>query len=81
MKLSGPLEIVSATGTLGTAGLHIHVSVADQYGAVYGGHLLENCIVASTVELVIGDLSNHWSFERIYDPKTGYNELNAKHKR
>lgn len=74
----GPLEIVSATGTVGTGGLHVHMAVADASGTVYGGHLLDGCLVASTVELVILDFSDSWRFARSHDERTGYLELDIK---
>jgi predicted DNA-binding protein with PD1-like motif len=50
-----------------------HVALADTDGAVYGGHLLEGCIVHATAE--IGIIKSKMIFKRIYDPKTGYKEL------
>lgn len=74
-RLEGPFEIVSATGTVGRGGCHIHVSVADGTGTTYGGHLVDGCSVLTTVELVILDLSQTWIFERKLDQQTAYNEL------
>lgn len=67
-------EIVSATGTLSIKGYHIHISVSDKNGNVYGGHLQEGCIVNTTVELVIEIIEN-LNFARKLDPKTGWKEL------
>ena len=71
--IKGPLEIVSATGTIATNGVHLHLAVADENGTVTGGHLLEGCPVHTTAEICIGcpDLV----FERAYDSETGYREL------
>jgi predicted DNA-binding protein with PD1-like motif len=66
-------EIVSAEGTISRDGIHVHVALADTDGAVYGGHLLEGCIVHTTAE--IGIIKSKMIFKRIYDPKTGYKEL------
>ena len=74
-KLAGPLEIVSATGTLGLAGLHVHASVSDKNGQTYGGHLLRGNLVYTTCEIVVHDFSNEWKFERVLDVTTGYPEL------
>jgi len=72
---SGPLEIVSATGTIGGNACHIHVSIADGTGTTYGGHLVAGCPVFTTAELVILDLSASWLFDRVHDPCTGFREL------
>lgn len=74
-KLPGPLEIVSATGTLGVSGLHVHASFSDTQGHTSGGHLLAGNIVYTTCEIVIHDFSNEWKFERVLDVTTGYPEL------
>lgn len=70
-----PLEIVSGTGTVGSAGIHVHISVSDERGATFGGHLLSGCMVRTTLELVILDLSNQMVFDRVVDASTGYREL------
>lgn len=75
--LEGPFEIVSGTGTLCPAGLHIHVSLADSEGRVRGGHLLSGCQIYTTAELAVADLSRNWAFDRIIDPATSYPELFA----
>ncbi len=74
-KIQGPLEIVSATGTLGTSGLHVHASFSDSQGHTSGGHLMPGCLVYTTCEIVLHDFSNEWKFERILDVSTGYPEL------
>ena len=76
--LQGPLEIVSATGTISRTSMHVHVSVADESGTTYGGHLLDGCKTYTTVEVVIQDLSDQWQFERVHDPATGFKELSPK---
>jgi predicted DNA-binding protein with PD1-like motif len=73
--ISGPLEIVSITGTLGEGTHHVHLSVSDSKGTVFGGHLLDGCKVFTTVELVILNLSSDWKFNRMSDESTGYPEL------
>eukprot|EP00928_Gymnodinium_smaydae_P021605 TRINITY_DN18453_c0_g1_i1.p1 TRINITY_DN18453_c0_g1~~TRINITY_DN18453_c0_g1_i1.p1 ORF type:complete len:366 (+),score=87.32 TRINITY_DN18453_c0_g1_i1:97-1098(+) len=67
-------EIVSLTGTLSRHGHHLHMSISDANCAVYGGHVLEGCIVRTTCELVLGELEGS-RFERPLDPRTGYDEL------
>lgn len=73
--LTEPLEIVSGTGTVGSAGMHVHISVSDGEGATSGGHLLGGCIVRTTLELVVQDLSSEMIFDRVLDEDTGYREL------
>jgi predicted DNA-binding protein with PD1-like motif len=73
--LAEPLEVVSGTGTVGSAGIHVHLSVSDDRGATFGGHLLSGCIVRTTLELVIQDLSSQMIFDRVMDAATGYREL------
>ena len=63
-RFQGTFEIVSLTGTLtrqdGNAYLHVHMSVGDGKGNVFGGHL-NQAIVSATSEIVI----------RVIDGKAG----------
>lgn len=76
-----PLEIVSLVGTFATnpttkaeeVKFHLHLSVSDASGSVFGGHLVAGR-VHTTVELVLGSLEGV-QFDRSYDADTGYNEL------
>ncbi len=74
--LAEPLEIVSLVGTLGAQGLHVHVSLSRRDGSCVGGHLVPGCIINTTAELVIGELTEV-EFRRPLDPATGYNELSV----
>ncbi|NLJ46954.1 MAG: DNA-binding protein [Treponema sp.] len=55
----GPLEILSAQGTLGeeeggSPFLHLHALLCDEKDRIFGGHVLETgCPVLATVEVVI----------------------------
>src|SRR5262249_20701294 len=69
-EYKGPFEIVSATGTLGKDGIHIHIAIADEHGNVIGGHLSRGCIVNTTVELTAANLSEEWEFKRVPDSST-----------
>jgi uncharacterized protein len=71
--INGPLEIVSATGTIAIDGIHVHLAVSDSEGTVTGGHLMHGSYVQTTVELCI--LRSNKTFKRVYDPETGYKEL------
>lgn len=72
-----PMEIASLTGTLCPDGLHVHISLARSNGACIGGHLAKGCIVNTTAELVLGELTGV-EFSRPLDPATGYDELSAQ---
>lgn len=76
-KREGHFEIVSLTGTLGPDGLHLHMAVSDEKGVTTGGHLLEGCIVFTTVELVIGEAVGQ-IFHRETDPLTTFKELSIQ---
>jgi predicted DNA-binding protein with PD1-like motif len=76
-ETGGPLELLMLTGTLSPDGAHLHASVADEHGAVKGGHLLPGCIVRTTAEIVIALLPG-WEFRRELDVATGFRELSAK---
>ncbi|MDI6644697.1 MAG: DNA-binding protein [Methanobacteriaceae archaeon] len=69
----GPLEIVSAEGTVSADGIHVHISISDINGMVYGGHLMNGCEIHTTAE--IGILESKKEFKRVFDKKTGYSEL------
>ena len=70
-------EIVSLGGTLSPNGVHVHLSLADAWGRVTGGHLMEGCLVYTTVELVLAELP-HYVFKREFDRQTGYLELKIR---
>lgn len=76
-KIEENLEIISLQGTLGREGLHLHISLSDIDGQVFGGHLVDGNIINTTCELVIGVLEEY-SFKRRYDVNTGYKELIIK---
>lgn len=76
MLHTGPdarFELLSLVGTLSSDGLHLHVSLGDEEGAVCGGHLVR-AIVNTTAELVIGEAPS-LNFSRAMDPDTGFKEL------
>lgn len=73
------LEIVSLVGTLSLDGIHLHISLSDQKGQTWGGHLLIGCIIHTTAEIVIGT-SEDFIFRRTVDEVTGYKELEIQPK-
>jgi uncharacterized protein len=70
----GDFEIVSLVGTLESGNSHLHISLSDSKGKVFGGHLKTGSIVGVTAEVVIGELTNV-IFTRKFDKETGYDEL------
>lgn len=69
-------EIVSLSGILTKDGIHVHLSLSGLDGSVIGGHLMEGCLVPTTLELVLIALEDELTRE--YDPNTGYRELMIK---
>eukprot|EP00931_Biecheleriopsis_adriatica_P121198 TRINITY_DN96292_c0_g1_i1.p1 TRINITY_DN96292_c0_g1~~TRINITY_DN96292_c0_g1_i1.p1 ORF type:complete len:322 (-),score=53.29 TRINITY_DN96292_c0_g1_i1:292-1257(-) len=67
-------EIVSLTGTLSNHGHHLHMSISDASCNVFGGHVLEGCLVRTTAEITLGIVQG-LNFTRPLDPRTGYDEL------
>jgi len=70
----GSFEIVSLVGTVEAGNSHLHISISDKEGNVFGGHLKEGSIVGVTAEIVVGELEG-LSFHRELDEDTGYDEL------
>lgn len=73
-SMQGEFEILTLAGSLGTNGVHLHMSVADAQGKVIGGHLLPGNIVRTTAEIVVAILPDY-HFSRVADPVTGFAEL------
>lgn len=74
VALAGPLEILTLSGSLTPAGAHLHASVADATGRVWGGHVCAGCIVRTTAELLIAPLPPG-TITRAFDAATGFAEL------
>lgn len=72
--LDGDLEILTLAGTIAETGAHLHMSVADPSGRVFGGHVTYGCRVRTTAEVLLV-LLPEWSFTREPDPATGCAEL------
>ena len=73
-RLDGPLEILTLSGSLTPAGAHLHASVADAAGRVFGGHVCAGCEIRTTAELLVAPLPAG-SLTRAVDAATGYPEL------
>lgn len=67
-------EIVSLVGTFSTTDRHLHLAVANEQGAVFGGHASTGNKVYTTAEIIIVE-GLGWIFRREKDPATGYIEL------
>lgn len=74
VELRGDLEILTVAGSVSPDGAHLHMSVSDADGRVYGGHVAAGCIVRTTAELLLALLPAH-DFAREHDPATGFTEL------
>ena len=70
----GDLEILTLSGTLGAGGSHLHASLSDADGRVFGGHVAPGCIVRTTAEVLLAVLDDV-AFTREPDAATGYAEL------
>lgn len=79
-KATGHFEVLSLSGTFSDSAMHLHLSVADSTGKTTGGHLLDENLVYTTIELVITDLTD-LEFSRETDSTYGYQELVIKQKR
>jgi predicted DNA-binding protein with PD1-like motif len=69
--IRGDLEILTLAGSLSLAGAHLHMSVADARGQLFGGHVARGCTVRTTAELLLA-LLPEYSFSREFDPDTGF---------
>jgi predicted DNA-binding protein with PD1-like motif len=72
--ISGPLEVLSVSGTLSPTGAHLHMVVSDESGRVYGGHVGYGNVIRTTAEVLLAPLQD-WALAREFDPATGFNEL------
>jgi predicted DNA-binding protein with PD1-like motif len=68
------LEILTLSGTLGAGGSHLHASLSDAAGRVFGGHVAPGCIVRTTAEILLAVLDDV-AFAREPDAATGFAEL------
>lgn len=72
----GHFEIVSLVGTVTHNGCHLHMSMSDQEGLVFGGHL-KKALVNPVAEIVIIDDESS-TYSREFDPQSGFLELVIK---
>lgn len=78
-SFKGDFEIVSLTGSINTMNgefySHLHMSIGDSEGKVFGGHL-NKAIVSATVEVFIYVIDGE--VDRYYDEEIGLNLFNFK---
>jgi uncharacterized protein len=72
--ITGDLELITLQGLLSVDGIHLHALVADDAGAIKGGHVLSGCCVRTTLEVVVMEIDG-LRMERRHDETTGYQEL------
>ncbi len=75
--IGGPIEILTMSGTVSSAGIHMHIAVSDAQGRVLGGHAGPGNIVRTTVEALLVFLPA-WNLTRQFDPATGFDELDVR---
>ena len=73
-ELRDDLEILTLAGSLSPDGAHLHMSVADPRGRVFGGHVARGCKVRTTAEILLALLPEH-RFSREHDSSSGFMEL------
>jgi predicted DNA-binding protein with PD1-like motif len=74
VTLPGSFEILTLSGSLSANGAHLHMSVSDAAGRVFGGHVVYGNTVRTTAEVLLM-LVPGWELGRAPDPLTGYDEL------
>lgn len=77
LLVPGPSEVLTLSGSLGADHAHLHMSLSDAQGRVWGGHVMPGCVVRTTAEVLIAWLPD-WDFTREADAATGYLELRAQ---
>lgn len=72
---AGHFEILSLVGTMDAQGQHLHLSIGDGQGRVFGGHLMpEGSAIHTTAEIVVLQLSDV-VFTRAACALSGHDEL------
>ena len=74
LEISEPVEIVSCIGNISVKKqepiVHAHISISNDKGAAFGGHLLSGCVVSVNAELVLVEATDS-RLQRVFDEKTG----------
>lgn len=83
MVLEGPIEFLNGTGVVcgrdGQFEIHLHGTFCDQFGKVYGGHMVKGENPVITVDLVLTEIVD-MEFHRQFDEETGANQFYPKTK-
>lgn len=73
IEISEPVEIVSCIGNISVKGeelmVHAHISISNEKGEAFGGHLLPGCVVSVNAELVLVEVAD-LRLQRVFDEKT-----------
>ena len=73
IEISEPVEIVSCIGNISVKEqdpiVHAHISISNDKGEAFGGHLLSGCVVSVNAELVLVEATD-LRLHRVLDEKT-----------
>ena len=73
--MKGKYEVIYFGGTLDAEKHHLHLSIADEDGRMWGGHMMkEGSITRTTMEIVVMELTDV-VYKREKCPISTYNEL------
>lgn len=75
--LPGAFELLTLSGSVTPTGAHLHMTVSDRQGQVFGGHVAEGNIIRTTAEILLAWLPEH-ALAREHDPATGFDELTVR---
>ncbi|XP_042862011.1 bifunctional protein GlmU-like [Penaeus japonicus] len=67
-------EVLGMSGTIGRGGTHLHISLSDNDGRSFGGHVMKDLFVFTTMEIALGEPTD-LVLGRAMDDATGYDEL------
>ncbi len=71
---TGAFELLTLSGSVTPDGAHLHMTVSDEEGRVFGGHVTDGNTVRTTAEILLAWLPGH-ALTREHDPATGFDEL------
>ena len=70
-------EICSLVGTLSGSAGHLHIVLGRADGSTVSGHVVGDCEIFTTAEIVIGECAD-LTFTRPHDQRTGFDELQVE---
>lgn len=84
LKVEGPIEFLNGTGVVcqnnGSYDTHFHATMCDQFGKVFGGHIVKGTTPAlTTVDLVIVEIEDV-EMLRTFDEETALTQFLPKMK-